>query len=342
MVKQARNLLAQALADSTRAGYKSAVNSIADFCKAQNLKLTFPVSADTLCLWMAAMAPKLTFNTIRVYLHGIATTHVELGFANPIENNPLVWRMFDAVKRVQGATASKQKLPVTTELLGQLERWQVMNTVEGLCLRAAMWLGTCGLLRSGEFAVRNAKSNVLLRSDLRFMSEDDEELVRAGEWHRAAYMQIHLAQSKTDPFRKGTRVLVANARAMGAMSAYLSARGPCMLGAPLFVTDKGSALDVQTLILHTRSLLKNAGVEDVDKYAGHSFRRGGATSLHHAGLPDSTIKVMGRWKSFTFARYVDAAPDTLLAASRAMTSGGRQGRSIGRVTFSAAFAETAI
>lgn len=280
------------------------------------------------------MASKLAFGTIRVYLHGIATTHVELGFSSPLENGQLVWRMFDAIKRVQGAAAGKQKMPITTELLSQLEQGQKKDSVSGLGLRAAMWLGTCGLLRSGEFAVRGRASPVLQRGELKFMSADNKELTQAAAWSTAAYMTVRLAQSKTDPFREGVLVVVSNERAVIAMAEYLSARGYCRADAPLFEASGGAPLDVTTLVKHTRCLLTGAGVEDASKYAGHSFRRGGASSLHHAGLPDSLIRVMGRWKSFTFARYVDVAPQAVIDAGRAMTTGAKAGESGKRVTFS--------
>ena len=45
-----------------------------------------------------------------------------------------------------------------------------------------------------------------------------------------------------------------------------------------------------------------------------SFRKGGATSLHEAGHPDSLIKLMGRWASFAFATYIDTPLHMLIDA----------------------------
>ena len=52
---------------------------------------------------MADSINKLTYPSIRNYLHGIATTQLELGYSNPLTQSPLVWCMFKAVKRIQGA-----------------------------------------------------------------------------------------------------------------------------------------------------------------------------------------------------------------------------------------------
>lgn len=313
-------MLAHSLAETTRAGYRSAIASLASFCAQQKLQLGFPVSPDTLCLWMAAVSCKLTYGSIRVYLHGIGTTHTELGMPSPLDSK-LLWRMFAAVKRLQGAQASKQKLPITTELLLSLERWQVCGTVPGLSLRAAMWLGTCGLLRSGEFALSGRSSRCLRRSDLVFLDAAQHRLTAPEDWPRAACMRVHLAASKTDPFRHGVDVLVSNAHARRAMTEYMQTRNIGADDAALFVGGDGNApLTVAELLKHTRALLAAAGIADASKYAGHSFRRGGATSLHYAGVPDSLIRVMGRWRSFTFARYIDVPFDKVVSAGLCMTT----------------------
>ena len=76
MVVLAQNILAAALSDTTRSSYRSAVNHIAKFHEKQQSQFTFPVSSDTLCLWMAHSIDKLMYPSIRNYLHGIATTQM--------------------------------------------------------------------------------------------------------------------------------------------------------------------------------------------------------------------------------------------------------------------------
>lgn len=53
---------------------------------------------------------------------------------------------------------------------------------------------------------------------------------------------------------------------------------------------------------------------DPSLYATHSFRRGGATLMYLLGIPEATIGVHGRWKSFTSRDYFDwSATDQLMA-----------------------------
>ena len=62
-----------------------------------------------------------------------------------------------------------------------------------------------------------------------------------------------------------------------------------------------------------------ANIPNADRFLGHSFRKGGATSLHEAGHPDSLIKLMGRWASFAFATYTDTPLPMLIEAGRSMS-----------------------
>ena len=51
------------------------------------------------------------------------------------------------------------------------------------------------------------------------------------------------------------------------------------------------------------NLLRLVGL-DPQHYSGHSFRIGGATSATIAGLNDYEIKLLGRWSSDCYKRYI--------------------------------------
>lgn len=291
---------------------------------------------------MADCVRTLSFSTIRVYLHGIATTQVELGFSSPLTENSIIWRMYRAIKRLQGAAVAKIRLPITTNVLMKVEHLHKLDRAKfseaqvrlASCLRAAMWLGTCGLLRSGEFAWKNRDSATLRRNQLSFHNEDDIELNGLDACRLAAYMKVRLEKSKTDPFREGTDVLVSNPIAIQAMCHFLGLRDRTQGSGALPLFDTGlttsCVLTVAKLVEYTQSLLNEANIINAHLYKGHSFRKGGATSLHEAGMPDSLIKSMGRWQSFAFATYVATSNPLLIRAGRAMTAARVLNR---RVTF---------
>ena len=60
-----------------------------------------------------------------------------------------------------------------------------------------------------------------------------------------------------------------------------------------------------------RVALEQAGV-DATQYTGHSFRIGAATTAAAVGLQDSVVKLLGRWESTAYQRYIQTPRDTLV------------------------------
>lgn len=50
-------------------------------------------------------------------------------------------------------------------------------------------------------------------------------------------------------------------------------------------------------------MLTQAGV-DPSPFSGHSFRVGAATTAARVGIQDATIKMLGRWRSTAYQRYI--------------------------------------
>lgn len=268
---------------------------------------------------MAHSIDKLLYSSIRHYLHGIATTQMELGYANPLSQSPLVWRMFKAIKRIQGQKVVRQRLPITVSILTQINPLIDTSKQFDLCMRAAMWFGTCGLLRAGEFVTKPTTKYSLKLQHLTFHDASNKVLdPHHLKGETPLYMSVRLDQSKTDPFRQGTNVIIANPRAIEYMLVYLHHRNQRLARLPLFVGDDGQALSASALVKFTQSLIVRANIANAHLFLGHSFRKGGATSLHEAGHPDSLIKIMGRWASFAFATYIDTPLHMIIQAGQSL------------------------
>ena len=52
----------------------------------------------------------------------------------------------------------------------------------------------------------------------------------------------------------------------------------------------------------------------------HSFCIGGATAASAAGIPDSTIQILGRWSSNAFKNYIRFSDDTIKALGTRMSN----------------------
>ena len=86
-------------------------------------------------------------------------------------------------------------------------------------------------------------------------------------------------------------------------------------------TERGAAMTDTEFIQRIRSLISITFPErDLSRYAGHSFRRGGASALLLAGVDPASIQRHGRWTSDAWRKYIDSSdnPALRLLATRAL------------------------
>ena len=119
-------------------------------------------------------------------------------------------------------------------------------------------------------------------------------------------IRVTIKQSKTDQFKKGAQVFVGRTGdkvlcPVSAVLAYLAVRQGGE--GPLFYFASGTYLTKEKFIKPVREALNTLGYLS-DKFAGHSFRIGAATTAAEAGIDEATIKALGRWRSDAYQTYV--------------------------------------
>ena len=72
-----------------------------------------------------------------------------------------------------------------------------------------------------------------------------------------------------------------------------------------------------------RIALRNIEVEEAKRYSGHSFRSRAATTAAVNGIEDHQIKLLGRWKSTAYQRYIQPTGTQLAKLATRLSSGGR-------------------
>ena len=88
---------------------------------------------------------------------------------------------------------------------------------------------------------------------------------------------------------------------VGAMLPYLALRGKS--NGPLFKHQDGTPLTKAEFVGKFRETVRSLGYDE-GSYAGHSFRIRAAMAAAAAGIEDSVIKLLGRWESEAFQRYI--------------------------------------
>ena len=322
------------LAQSTHKAYKVAVNRFTAFCAKFNVVNPFPVDELLLCRFVASLAQEgLSPSTIKSYLAGVRNAQISKGLPEPDKACTMprlkLLQAGVAKARATGETPSsrKQRLPITPVILnGILSAWVTPSgapehTAHDLALlRAAATASFFGFFRAGEITLPSQSA-----FDQRFHLAWGD--VAADDGKPPSMIRIHLKRSKCDQLGKGVDVYLGRtcgpACPVSEMLGYIELRGPAP--GPFFRFHDGSPLTKSAFVERVRRALSSVGYQP-GAYAGHSFRIGAATAALEAGLEDSVIRLMGRWNSDAFHRYIRTPRDTLAGYSGALLRGRQEPR----------------
>lgn len=291
------------------AGWRSWLRFCSE-CSVMNLHLNPP--EHLLCAYVAWLAkpvlPKrprgVAVSTVKSYLAGIAHAHAMRGLPSPTANAPLLRRVLKGHMRLRGI-GTKQKRPITVGLLFLLRAQVDTSNDLHRTVYAAMCVGVHGLVRLGELLPKSDSGRTPMTQAAVYFAP--------GGTHATLFLPV----SKTDPFGAGTRIhLFASHDAtcpIAALHVLLDAKlSPC---APL-IRNGNKALSRDTFITSLRALITRTEARlkiglCAKNFAGHSMRRGGATSLANRGAPEHFIQWLGRWKSDTYRIYIDYPPEAV-------------------------------
>lgn len=261
----------------------------------------------------------LSWQTIKTYLSGVRHYLLVHNLHSPFSDQqlPRLQLLLKGIKRATSRRApSRERLPITPDILRALLR--VLNEhpsdPDNIMIWAAMNLCLFGFLRSGEICCPSPSSYNptwhLCVGDIAIDKPQDTRVLFAT-----------IKGSKTDPFRSGVTIAVGATSEVvcpiKAMLPYLALRQA--QPGPLFKFASGEFLTRARFVKEVRRLLQAAGLQP-DKYAGHSFRIGAATTAARKGIPDNIIQTLGRWKSSAYQAYIRLPRDTLCYISAAMAN----------------------
>jgi hypothetical protein len=320
-------LLNNAVADSTRTVYNSAFEAYCKFIKMNNIPYYNnmpPVSEQLLISFVSHCFKnlKLAYSTIKLYLAGIKFKYLVAGEPSPFygaggtgEN---LLRLQMVLKGVQRSTISKcrKRLPVTRDMLHVISsrlRLGFFSLFTDRMLETVCIVAFFAFLRCGEFTCKaNFDPSVNLTiGDISFHEN---------------YAVLTLKQSKTDPFRRGVDIKLfcvgSSLCPKCLLQNYLKLRTSVFPNwsdlDSCFVNKTGEPLSRVEFLTLFKQILSACGFE-ADSYSGHSFRSGAATSAASAKIEDHLIKVLGRWSSDSYCRYIKTPANTLHSAQLAMS-----------------------
>ena len=265
----------------------------------------------------------LAHTTIKVYLSAVRNLHVTAGLHQEfaLQLTPRLELVLQGIKkeylkRVQHQT----RLPITQSIMGKIR--YVLQQRPDDYNNKLMWAACCtaffGFLRCSEFTVPAQNS---YDPDAHLSLAD----ISVDSRTTPSMIQVHIKQSKTDPFRQGVHLCLGKTDndvcPINGILPYLIVRKGTP--GPLFIMENGQYLTRQLFGSRLNCILHEAGL-NAKHYNTHSFRIGAATSARVHGMLDIHIQMLGRWKS-AYKLYIHTSKEQLAKLSSQLVAGTPKG-----------------
>ncbi|XP_072018864.1 integrase/recombinase xerD homolog [Amphiura filiformis] len=311
---QYRRVLGEVLkasrATSTANKYSKAFSAWQEWCLVHSVS-HMPASQDDISRYFIYLyVDQAPFSKIEAAFYSLKWHHD----CNPeVNNNPCDSKflrcLLEGLKRLKAKPVSK-KDPVTPDILNKIVfRFGMGSNLMHIRLCAICLISYAGFLRNDELIN-------IRECDVEFGS---------------SFVRIFLVKSKTDQYREGSWVVIAETDSITCpvkmLKRYMQLG--CISGSEIFLfrpvtffksKNVHKLRDGKMTYSRCRELFKEAldsvGV-DAKKFSLHSLRAGGATAAASVGVPDRLFKKHGRWKSEgSKDGYVKESLDNLLSVSK--------------------------
>ena len=254
---------------------------------------------------MAFLASSLSPQTIHSYISAVRHLHISYGFSDPsLSSFVHLSYVLKGIKRVSQPLMRRHRLPITPTILRALHSvWSRHPDRDKVMLWAACCLAFFGFLRAGEFTCPS-----LSAFSPGMLSCED---VAVDSYANPSVMTVTLKHSKTDPFGAGVTIFLGKTGdilcPVSAMLGYLATATSTS-----FRFQDGRSLSRSIFVDQVREALTAVGIST----AGYSGHIEAATTAAAAGLSESLIKTLGRWRSSAYMTYIRTPTSTLIGASQ--------------------------
>ena len=249
-----------------------------------------------------SLCRSLKFNSIKSYLKIIGVLHKEFGLPNPISDNWHIKSLLTGIKRVKGSTI-KQKLPITVDILNKI--YGLLNC--NISFDDSFW-AVCLVAFFGLFR----KSHLLPTSAAKF--NPDSQFTKSSFQFCSCGALLSVKWSKTIQFKDRVVFIplpyisgspLCPVTAICRALSFTRSAPKCFHAFAYYDASLPGVriLTYRAFLSKLRDCLDKLGYVSSD-FAGHSFRRGGASLAFQSGVPVEFIKMLGDWKSDSVLLYL--------------------------------------
>lgn len=278
-------------ADNTIKSYSADWNDFADWCEMKKVS-ALPCLPETIVNYINDLADDAKANTVSRRITAISENHIAAGYSS---NNPakegMVRNAMRAIRREKG-TFQRGKAPILLETVELLANCFHDESLPSLRDKALLLLGFAGAFRRSELVAVKVQ-------DITFMPQG---------------MVVFIPQSKGDQLGHGSQIAIPyapdpNSCPVVAVKRWI--QGAQLYSGPLFRPFKknGELRDTQlsdkSVALTVKKYMAQLGMDPAE-FAGHSLRRGFATSAAQHDLDTLSIMRQTRHKSEKMVhRYIE-------------------------------------
>ena len=304
------NMCGYSKANGTWSTYRTA-ERLALMCqKEHRVRWEMPFSSSNICLfvhWLFKVR-KLKVATVNSYLSGVRQMHISKGMEPPNIRDSFVKEILRGKSNLEDFRQRKLgghqgRLPMTIPLMKLWKeriRTSDLTSDKKLLLWAVSTLAFYGAFRIHELA---SKTEATFDPDHTLLTED----IKIGGSGNERWLEISLKCPKE---KKSGRPTIIDVFEVGGqlcpVSAFLkwSRYNKPQGGVPLFRDSTGTPLTGREVNKQLKRLLGKFAVYQNGSISSHSFRSGIVSILGSKGFSDEEIKLVGRWSSRAFIRYM--------------------------------------
>jgi site-specific recombinase XerD len=285
--QKSKDRMKKSKSENTMRAYESDWNDFYDWCTFHKLN-SLPAEAETIVNYINDLADHAKANTVSRRLSAISENHIAAGF---IEVNPthsgMVKNAVDAIRREKGIM-QKGKMPLLLEDLVEINKLFTQNDIVSIRDKALIFLGFSGAFRRSELVK-------ILREDLTFTNDGLIVLIKHSKGDQLGegnYLAI--------PYNQTTELCTVVAIKKWLNISEIK-KGPLFRPFTKNKKLRNSQLSDKSVALFVKKYATLSGLDPSD-FAGHSLRRGFATSAAQHGVDEHSIMQQTRHKSEKMVR----------------------------------------
>ena len=287
------------LKPSTLKAYKRSMSIYNEFVKNKlEQHPVFPVSEKNVGLFITHLFQiGLQYSTIQGHVTALGYFHKIYSHSDPTQNF-FITKLMQGISKQLPAQDHRRPIDkkVLVSLLSVLPQCAKSNYLSSM-FASMFTLSYNVCLRVGEIACSNNRDNVIQLDQL--------SCVTKGVSTVAYLLKFEDFKHSTDkPTMRINEQKDTGICPVLSLTSYLKLRGS--VEGPLYIFQDKSTVRRQHFANILEKCLTQAGYNKKD-FGTHSFRIGRCTDMANEGFSDAQIKLVGRWKSDAFKRYIRPA-----------------------------------